>query len=177
MTFQVVRTNQYNQDLGLIHSTNGNHFESPNEGSSIDNQPRNSNIAPQDQQRISGHGVCSKCGNEPLALTYLRSAATVPAFGRYSTCVRPLQSLRSAATVPACGRYSTLDPGSDQFHEEIGTSNARTDSPRRGDQNKSDHAKNRTTTAAAMGGRRRREACGRGWAAMRARLYLVCVSW
>ncbi|KZV51564.1 separase-like [Dorcoceras hygrometricum] len=38
MTFQVVRTNQYNQDLGLIHSTNGNHLESPNEGSSIDHQ-------------------------------------------------------------------------------------------------------------------------------------------
>ncbi|KZV52851.1 acyl-CoA dehydrogenase-related protein [Dorcoceras hygrometricum] len=36
MTFRVVRTNQYNQDLGLIHSTNGNHLKSPNEGSSID---------------------------------------------------------------------------------------------------------------------------------------------
>ncbi|KZV32607.1 hypothetical protein F511_36297 [Dorcoceras hygrometricum] len=36
MTFRVVRTNQYNQDLGLIHSTNDNHLESPNEGSSID---------------------------------------------------------------------------------------------------------------------------------------------
>ncbi|KZV16745.1 dentin sialophosphoprotein-like [Dorcoceras hygrometricum] len=34
------RTNQYNQDLGLIHSTNGNHLESPNEGSSIDHQAR-----------------------------------------------------------------------------------------------------------------------------------------
>ncbi|KZV40348.1 RING finger and CHY zinc finger domain-containing protein 1-like [Dorcoceras hygrometricum] len=33
------KTNQYNQDLGLIHSTNGNHLESPNEGSSIDHQP------------------------------------------------------------------------------------------------------------------------------------------
>ncbi|KZV31856.1 protein EXPORTIN 1A [Dorcoceras hygrometricum] len=32
------KTNQYNQDLGLIHSTNGNHLESPNEGSSIDHQ-------------------------------------------------------------------------------------------------------------------------------------------
>ncbi|KZV48255.1 hypothetical protein F511_29613 [Dorcoceras hygrometricum] len=30
------KTNQYNQDLGLIHSTNGNHLESQNEGSSID---------------------------------------------------------------------------------------------------------------------------------------------
>ncbi|KZV57194.1 hypothetical protein F511_27249 [Dorcoceras hygrometricum] len=38
MTFRVVRTNQYNQDLGLNHSTNGNHLESPNEGSSIDHQ-------------------------------------------------------------------------------------------------------------------------------------------
>ncbi|KZV16996.1 hypothetical protein F511_28086 [Dorcoceras hygrometricum] len=32
------KTNQYNQDLGLIDSTNGNHLESPNEGSSIDPQ-------------------------------------------------------------------------------------------------------------------------------------------
>ncbi|KZV55359.1 hypothetical protein F511_43447 [Dorcoceras hygrometricum] len=38
MTFRVVRTNQYNQDLGLIHSTNGNHLESTKEGSSIDHQ-------------------------------------------------------------------------------------------------------------------------------------------
>ncbi|KZV41546.1 hypothetical protein F511_06584 [Dorcoceras hygrometricum] len=83
-------------------------------------------------------------------------AATVPVFGRYSTCVRPLQSLRSAATVPAFGRYSTPAPGSDQFHEETGTSNAQTDSPRRGDRNKSDHVKNRATAAVAMGGRRRR---------------------
>ncbi|KZV33829.1 hypothetical protein F511_29706 [Dorcoceras hygrometricum] len=33
MTLRVVRTNQYNQDIGLIHSTNGNHLESPNEAS------------------------------------------------------------------------------------------------------------------------------------------------
>ncbi|KZV47910.1 hypothetical protein F511_28758 [Dorcoceras hygrometricum] len=32
------KTNQYNQDLGLIHSTNGNHLKSLNEGSSIDHQ-------------------------------------------------------------------------------------------------------------------------------------------
>ncbi|KZV19341.1 hypothetical protein F511_23115 [Dorcoceras hygrometricum] len=38
MTFRVVRTNQYNPDLGLIHSTNGNHLESSNEDSSIDHQ-------------------------------------------------------------------------------------------------------------------------------------------
>ncbi|KZV16420.1 hypothetical protein F511_30993 [Dorcoceras hygrometricum] len=34
----VVVSVQYGQDLGLIHSTNGNHLESPNEGSSIDHQ-------------------------------------------------------------------------------------------------------------------------------------------
>ncbi|KZV24083.1 cation/H(+) antiporter 15-like [Dorcoceras hygrometricum] len=33
MKFREDWTNQYNQDLGLIHSTNGNHLESPNEGS------------------------------------------------------------------------------------------------------------------------------------------------
>ncbi|KZV24631.1 hypothetical protein F511_37022 [Dorcoceras hygrometricum] len=38
MTFRVMRANLYNQDLGLIHSTNGNHLECPNEGSSIDHQ-------------------------------------------------------------------------------------------------------------------------------------------
>ncbi|KZV24894.1 hypothetical protein F511_16553 [Dorcoceras hygrometricum] len=38
MTFRVVRANLYNQDLGLIHSTNGNHLESPNQDSSIDHQ-------------------------------------------------------------------------------------------------------------------------------------------
>ncbi|KZV35775.1 hypothetical protein F511_38923 [Dorcoceras hygrometricum] len=38
MTFRVVRANLYNQDLGLIHSTIGNHLESSNEGSSIDHQ-------------------------------------------------------------------------------------------------------------------------------------------
>ncbi|KZV16314.1 hypothetical protein F511_37564 [Dorcoceras hygrometricum] len=32
------KTNQYNQELGLIHSTNGNHLKSPNEGSSIDHR-------------------------------------------------------------------------------------------------------------------------------------------
>ncbi|KZV18834.1 splicing factor 3B subunit 1-like [Dorcoceras hygrometricum] len=32
------KTNQYNQDLGLIHSTNGNHLKSSNEASSIDHQ-------------------------------------------------------------------------------------------------------------------------------------------
>ncbi|KZV52780.1 hypothetical protein F511_37323 [Dorcoceras hygrometricum] len=51
-------------------------------------------------------------------------------------------------------------PGSDQFHEETGTSNARTDSSLHGDRNKSDQAKNRATTAAV--GEQRRWAVGGG---------------
>ncbi|KZV41794.1 thyroid adenoma-associated protein [Dorcoceras hygrometricum] len=38
MTSQVVRTNLYNQDSHLIHSTNDNHLESSNESSSICHQ-------------------------------------------------------------------------------------------------------------------------------------------
>ncbi|KZV32712.1 hypothetical protein F511_19154 [Dorcoceras hygrometricum] len=34
----IASVTRYIQDLGLIHSTNGNHLESPNEGSSIDHQ-------------------------------------------------------------------------------------------------------------------------------------------
>ncbi|KZV55496.1 sacsin [Dorcoceras hygrometricum] len=64
------------------------------------------------------------------------------AFGRYSPCVRSLQPLRSAATVPAFGRYST-------YIRPLKCP-PRTDSPHRGDQNKSDHVKNRAT--AAVGG-------------------------
>ncbi|KZV24770.1 hypothetical protein F511_22674 [Dorcoceras hygrometricum] len=50
-------------------------------------------------------------------------------------------------------------PGSDQIHKETGTSNGlknstRTESPRRGERNKSDHE------AAARGARRRSEVCG-----------------
>ncbi|KZV18145.1 hypothetical protein F511_28962 [Dorcoceras hygrometricum] len=41
------KTNQYNQYLGLIHSTNGNHLESPNEGSSIDHQ-----LGPMETDRV-----------------------------------------------------------------------------------------------------------------------------
>ncbi|KZV28640.1 hypothetical protein F511_34242 [Dorcoceras hygrometricum] len=40
MMFRVVRTNLYNQDLGLNPLENDNHLESPNEGSSIGHQSR-----------------------------------------------------------------------------------------------------------------------------------------
>ncbi|KZV28074.1 hypothetical protein F511_02160 [Dorcoceras hygrometricum] len=45
------KTNQYNQDLGLIHSTNGNHLESPNEGSSIDHQAVDRQSGPRPDSR------------------------------------------------------------------------------------------------------------------------------
>ncbi|KZV21264.1 hypothetical protein F511_23389 [Dorcoceras hygrometricum] len=67
---------------------------------------------------------------------------------------------RSRSRIISANHDPQKAPGSDQFHEETGTSNARTDSPRRGDRNKSDHAKNRATAAA--GGRRRRCAVGGG---------------
>ncbi|KZV37813.1 hypothetical protein F511_30326 [Dorcoceras hygrometricum] len=46
------KTNQYNQDLGLIHSTNGNHLERPNEGSSIDHQTTVDIANPVHDQRL-----------------------------------------------------------------------------------------------------------------------------
>ncbi|KZV38097.1 hypothetical protein F511_36114 [Dorcoceras hygrometricum] len=76
MTFRVVRTNHYNQDLGLIHSTNGNHLESPKEGSSIDHQLFN-----------------RACGK-----------------------------FKAGAVLCNCRSALSQAPGSDQFHEKIGTS-------------------------------------------------------
>ncbi|KZV15568.1 ABC transporter G family member 28-like [Dorcoceras hygrometricum] len=45
MTFRVVRTNQYNQDLGLIHSTNDNHLESPKEAFGSHKEGRDDNVS------------------------------------------------------------------------------------------------------------------------------------
>ncbi|KZV18189.1 histone-lysine N-methyltransferase, H3 lysine-9 specific SUVH6-like [Dorcoceras hygrometricum] len=56
MTFRVVRTNQYNQDLRLIHSTNGNHLESPKEGSSIDHQTSRHDIVGASPERRPAGG-------------------------------------------------------------------------------------------------------------------------
>ncbi|KZV26343.1 hypothetical protein F511_37881 [Dorcoceras hygrometricum] len=76
MTFRVARTNQYNQDLGLIHSTNGNHLESPNEGSSIDHQvtihlhAQNITMFPTDETwYFASHMLVSNSGGLILILT------------------------------------------------------------------------------------------------------------
>ncbi|KZV33748.1 hypothetical protein F511_12318 [Dorcoceras hygrometricum] len=68
MTFRVVRTNQYNQDLGLIHSTNGNHLESPNEGSSIDHQFPCGNHESSTCVTLNGSGIQLAVGPQPLRL-------------------------------------------------------------------------------------------------------------
>ncbi|KZV54028.1 thioredoxin family protein [Dorcoceras hygrometricum] len=70
------KTNQYNQDLGLIHSTNGNHLESPNEGSSIDHQvtiylhAQNITMFPTNQTwYFASHILVSSSGGLILILT------------------------------------------------------------------------------------------------------------
>ncbi|KZV21065.1 hypothetical protein F511_12092 [Dorcoceras hygrometricum] len=89
-------------------------------------------------------------------LQYLRSAATVPAFGRYSACVRRLQCLCAAATVPPCCRYSPR-PEIRFLRQpalEVLTNSARTETPQRGGRNKSGEG-------AAAGGGDVRERSGR----------------
>ncbi|KZV19179.1 hypothetical protein F511_08825 [Dorcoceras hygrometricum] len=86
MTFRVVRTNQYDQDLGLIHSTNGNHLESPKEGSSIDHQvtiylhAQNITMFPTNETctcvTLNGSGIQLAVGPQPL---WLRNHNSGPA--------------------------------------------------------------------------------------------------
>ncbi|KZV28555.1 hypothetical protein F511_39189 [Dorcoceras hygrometricum] len=105
MSFRVVRTNQYNQDLGLIHSTNGNHLESPNEGSSIDHQ-RLTNPAGR-----RGTGVTRSAfevyGNYPLVLDHsILVAAMTSRAHRSTTCSTVTHnSLGTVAQNTASGSY------------------------------------------------------------------------
>ncbi|KZV25437.1 thioredoxin-like 3-3 [Dorcoceras hygrometricum] len=93
MTFRVVRTNQYNQDLGLIHSTNGNHLESPNEGSSIDHQitslaelsRRSRKLArerkqQQQDQAVGGYALQSCRCCSPAVKRFGRDSSSIKAF-------------------------------------------------------------------------------------------------
>ncbi|KZV45549.1 dentin sialophosphoprotein-like [Dorcoceras hygrometricum] len=64
------KTNQYNQDLGLIHSTNGNHLESPKERSSIDHQPLILSILSVDCVEWLAAG-CPVVGREMLATGFI----------------------------------------------------------------------------------------------------------
>ncbi|KZV49527.1 hypothetical protein F511_24476 [Dorcoceras hygrometricum] len=100
MTFRVVRTNQYNQDLGLIHSTNGNHLESPNEGSSIDHQvtihlhAQNITMFPTNETCSSSGGTkvdyCDQCGGKhPTAqcVGVQGSCNICGQYGHFAECV------------------------------------------------------------------------------------------
>ncbi|KZV40380.1 hypothetical protein F511_01702 [Dorcoceras hygrometricum] len=145
MTFRVVRTNQYNQDLGLIHSTNGNHLESPNEGSSIDHQvtiylhAQNITMFPTNETWVFSQLPCWRLG----------------------AWLRPVSRANRHFTVGG-GRLRQSGPRPEgrllrQLALEGLTRSARTDSPRKVGRNKF----RRGAAAAAMqGGDRRREVGG-----------------
>ncbi|KZV27989.1 hypothetical protein F511_25866 [Dorcoceras hygrometricum] len=113
MTFRVVRTNQYNQDLGLIHSTNGNHLESPNEGSSIDHQPHIAcGARPRAAAICAEHGArCANCRATICAPSSPRRPSSLAAQGRALPHVRPvsrpvsrLVAAQQVAPISAHGR-------------------------------------------------------------------------
>ncbi|KZV26238.1 hypothetical protein F511_42917 [Dorcoceras hygrometricum] len=98
MTFRVVRTNQYNQDLRLIHSTNDNHLESPNEGSSIDHQQ--SKLQWFQSQRKDSQ---TQCFEHPVARRFRRSFWTT----RRKEQQHPVGSLfESAVAIYSVASYS-----------------------------------------------------------------------
>ncbi|KZV34439.1 hypothetical protein F511_28134 [Dorcoceras hygrometricum] len=76
------KTNQYNQDLGLIHSTNGNHLESPNEGSSIDHQK---NPAQPSRHRRKIAGAAAAGGAATTKKFAAAGAQPAACFGRPSS--------------------------------------------------------------------------------------------
>ncbi|KZV19705.1 hypothetical protein F511_41704 [Dorcoceras hygrometricum] len=107
---------------------------------------------------MAAPAACTACGTLP-------HAARGTAGHRHYSCVQ-LQCCRAHATVPPCARYSaavrTLQCRRllrQSALEEL-TNLTRTESPRQGDRNKSEHGKRRQ----GGGGRGRRG--GEGWAAL-----------
>ncbi|KZV33776.1 von Willebrand factor, type A domain containing protein [Dorcoceras hygrometricum] len=78
------KTNQYNQDLGLIHSTNGNHLESPNEGSSIDHQ-------------VTIYLHAQNITMFPTNETWIRALALIPLLGKTVADPDPVSRRRSGS--------------------------------------------------------------------------------
>ncbi|KZV49226.1 hypothetical protein F511_38044 [Dorcoceras hygrometricum] len=95
MTFRVVSTNQYNQDLGLIHSTNGNHLESPNEDSSIDHQVT-IYLHAQNITMFPTNETCSDINI--LHLPFFRSGNDPLEDLIYTSCTDPIQQPAAART-------------------------------------------------------------------------------
>ncbi|KZV53916.1 hypothetical protein F511_03919 [Dorcoceras hygrometricum] len=95
MTFRVMWTNQYKQDLGLIHSTNGNHLESPNEGSSIDHQVT-IYLNAQNITMFPTNETCSVLGRELMAGSWLNRGRTCGSSRRASSplCAVHLRHVR-----------------------------------------------------------------------------------
>ncbi|KZV25208.1 hypothetical protein F511_29582 [Dorcoceras hygrometricum] len=108
MTFRVVRTNQYNQDLGLIHSTNGNHLESPNEGSSIDHQDR-LELNLEEINRHNAAGDTSDGGRrQRIACGSLPLAAAPSAAHVAPNVAHPAASGRPAHRATDCARLPVM---------------------------------------------------------------------
>ncbi|KZV30439.1 thioredoxin family protein [Dorcoceras hygrometricum] len=86
------KTNQYNQDLRLIHSTNGNHLESPNEGSSIDHQvtiylhAQNITMFPTNETRLIKCGGCKLVQNRRCVLNQFGRQLEQCAEGYQNNC-------------------------------------------------------------------------------------------
>ncbi|KZV31166.1 hypothetical protein F511_16490 [Dorcoceras hygrometricum] len=111
MTFRIVRTNQYNQDLGLIHSTNGNHLESPNEGSSIDHQvtiylhAQNITMFPTNESCSSSSGSRAEfCG------FYGGKHSSTQCIGVQGSCSICGQYWHSARVCPSAGSQQAVAP-------------------------------------------------------------------
>ncbi|KZV38758.1 Antitermination NusB domain-containing protein isoform 1 [Dorcoceras hygrometricum] len=140
------KTNQYNQDLRLIHSTNGNHLESPNEDSSIDHQvttmfPTNETWYFASQMLVSSSGglililTAQSTRNE---FRIHRRSKRIPC---WHLCLAPTGVTRTRLFSVDCGRLRQSGPRPEprllrQAALEALTNSARTDSPRRIGRNK-----------------------------------------
>ncbi|KZV38348.1 hypothetical protein F511_27838 [Dorcoceras hygrometricum] len=131
------KTNQYNQDLGLIHSTNGNHLESPNEGSSIDHQPALEGLTR--SARTDSPQKTDRSKSDQLTAAAAGEAGGGGGFlGGLQSGPRPEPRLLRQAALEGLTR------------------SARTDSPQKTDRSKSDQVNG----GGGGGGRRRRRLLG-----------------
>ncbi|KZV56133.1 hypothetical protein F511_20407 [Dorcoceras hygrometricum] len=100
MSFRVVRTNQYNQDLGLIHSTNGNHLESPNEGSYSTSRRKQQYI--QTRATMNQLLLCIQSQDDVPVTSYSGSSR------RLQRVATSRQRIQSRATVDPVAGYSAI---------------------------------------------------------------------
>ncbi|KZV18101.1 hypothetical protein F511_35553 [Dorcoceras hygrometricum] len=146
------KTNQYNQDVGLIYSTNGNHLESPNEGSSIDHQ-------------VTIYQHAQNITMFPTNETWYFASQILVSNSVLGIRIRPPIRQSGPRPDPRLLRQTVL---------EVLTRSARSDSPRktRPEQNSGEVGRRQRRTAAAAHGGGGRERRGRA----AARVRVLCVS-